>query len=206
MSIKVVVLGAGGLVGARLCDALCARQTFGDGSGGELPLAKIALFDMRDITADLSSAVTSDSRVTCVVGDLTDRPTLDALFEAEGCIRVTVIQLAALLSGYAEANFDLGIKVNLHGALGVMDALRAAGEALGGPQVYVFTSTDYVAAYNETNRAAPTTEESFRLSPVSYGVQKACVELLLCDYSRKVCGEVGAHLRVAPGLGGRVGS
>merc|ERR1719230_1734280 len=107
------------------------------------------------------------------------------IFAPEGCTRVTCIQLAAVLSGYAESDFDLGMKVNLQGAIGVMEALRAVGAQLGCPQVYLFTSTDYVTAYNETNKENPTNEESFRLSPVSYGVQKACVELLLCDYSRK---------------------
>ena len=150
---------------------------------------------MRDLSADLK---VSDPRVSCVAGDLTDRRTLDRLFDPDGCTRVTVIQLAALLSGYAEANFELGMKVNLHGAIGVMDALRAVGDKLGGPQIYLFTSTDYVAAYNEANKAAPVSEESFRLSPVSYGVQKACVELLLCDYSRKgyIDGRVGRRSAV----------
>merc|ERR1719305_1221323 len=66
-----------------------------------------------------------------------------------------------------------------------MEAMRAVGTKLGSPQIYVFTSTDYVAAYNDANKKTPVSEECFRLSPVSYGVQKACVELLLCDYSRK---------------------
>lgn len=72
-------------------------------------------------------------------------------------------------------------------------SIRALGAQLGAPQIYLFTSTDYVACYNETNKAAPVSEESFRLSPVSYGVQKACVELLLCDYTRKgfIDGRVG---------------
>ena len=35
----------------------------------------------------------------------------------------------------------------------IMDALRAVGEKLGGPQIYLFTSTDYVTAYNATNKA-----------------------------------------------------
>jgi len=128
-----------------------------------------------------------------MAGDLTDRATLDKLLDPEGCSRVTCIQLAALLSGYAEANFDLGMKVNLQGAIGVMEAMRAVGTKLGSPQIYVFTSSDYVAAYNDANKKTPVSEECFRLSPVSYGVQKACVELLLCDYSRKgfIDGRVG---------------
>lgn len=103
----------------------------------------------------------------------------------EGCTRVTVIHLAAILSGYAEENFDLGMKVNLHGTLNVMEVLRGLCPLLGGPQVYTYVSTDYVACFNEYNQTHPVTEESFRLSPVSYGCQKACCELLICDYSRK---------------------
>jgi nucleoside-diphosphate-sugar epimerase len=194
MSVKVVILGAGGLVGARMIENLVSRSTFGVGSSdGPLPLAKIVLFDMRDISADLTAEQRADPRVSCVAGDLTDRATLDVVFAPEGCTRVTVIQLAAVLSGYAESDFELGMKVNLYGAIGVMDALRAVGQELGTPCIYLFTSTDYVTAYNTTNKENPTNEESFRLSPVSYGIQKACVELLLCDYSRKgfIDGRVG---------------
>merc|ERR1719316_2590826 len=141
----------------------------------------------------LPPAVASDSRVKTMAGDLTDRATLDRVLAPDFCTRVTCIQLAALLSGYAESDFDLGMKVNLQGAIGVMEAMRAVGSKLGSPQIYVFTSTDYVACYNEANKATPVSEESFCLSPVSYGVQKACVELLLSDYSRKgfIDGRVG---------------
>ena len=111
MSIKVVIVGAGGLVGARMIDALVGMSEFGTGGSETLPLAKIVLFDMRDITADLTATQSADSRVSCVAGDLTDRVTLDSLFDPDGCTRVTVIQLAAVLSGYAESNFELGMKV-----------------------------------------------------------------------------------------------
>ena len=83
-----------------------------------------------------------------------------------------MLHLAALLSGYAEENFDLGMKVNLHGTLNVMERVRELGAKLGAPQIYLYVSTDYVACFNEYNRTHPVTEESFRLSPVSYGVQK----------------------------------
>jgi len=141
----------------------------------------------------LPPTVVADSRVSQMSGDLTDRETLDKLLAPNGCTRVTCIQLAALLSGYAESDFDLGMKVNLQGAIGVMEAMRAVGKQLGSPQIYVFTSTDYVASYNEANKATPVSEEAYCLSPVSYGIQKACVEMLLCDYSRKgfIDGRVG---------------
>lgn len=66
-----------------------------------------------------------------------------------------------------------------------MERVRALKETLGAPQIYAYVSTDYVACFNEQNRTHPVTEESFRLSPVSYGVQKACNELLISDYTRK---------------------
>jgi len=123
--------------------------------------------------------------VEVVLGDLCDRETITKLVAPDGCTRVTVLHLAALLSGYAEENFDLGMKVNLFGTINVIECVRSLTEELGGPQIYLYVSTDYVAMFNDFNRANAVTEESFRLSPVSYGVQKACNELLISDYTRK---------------------
>jgi len=182
-SVKLVVIGAGGLVGLRMVEKLCSMTTFHVGPNEALPLSCISLFDINPIS--LPPCAKDDRRVEVTVGDMTCRATLDKLLTPNGVTRVTTIQLAALLSGYAEQNFDLGLAVNFQGSLTIMEAIRAVGVALGRPQTFVFTSTDYVACYNEYNQNNPVSEESFRLSPVSYGVQKACVELLLCDFSRK---------------------
>jgi len=134
-----------------------------------------------------------DPRVEIVIGDLCEKETMNRTLDPGDCTRVTTIHLAALLSGDSEDKFDLGMKINLYGTINVMEAVRALGPKLGGPQIYVYTSTDYVAAFNDYNKKHPVTEESFRLSPVSYGVQKACNELLVCDYTRKgfIDGRVG---------------
>jgi nucleoside-diphosphate-sugar epimerase len=149
----------------------------------ELPLTKIALFDLKK--PDLEESVALDPRVEVVLGDLCDRETITKLVAPDGCTRVTVMHLAALLSGYSEENFDLGMKVNLFGTINVVECVRSLAEELGGPQIYMYVSTDYVAMFNEYNQTHTVTEESFRLSPVSYGVQKACNELLISDYTRK---------------------
>jgi nucleoside-diphosphate-sugar epimerase len=176
-----------------MSERICEHERFPVSRTKDIPLKSIVLFDMLDLQASLAPAVASDKRVKTMAGDLTDRATLDKLLAPDGCTRVTCIQLAALLSGNAENDFDLGMKVNLQGAIGVMEAIRAVSKTLGSPQIYVFTSTDYVACYNENNKTTPVSEEAFCLSPVSYGVQKACVELLLSDYSRKgfIDGRVG---------------
>eukprot|EP00037_Helgoeca_nana_P002097 m.31780 g.31780 ORF g.31780 m.31780 type:complete len:346 (-) comp12360_c0_seq1:179-1216(-) len=184
MSGKIVILGAGGLVGARLCSVIQKEELMFVSPTESVPLKKIVLFDMNEPKA-VSAAVLADPRVSVQLGDLCDEATIKKLVDPDGCTHVTTIHLAALLSGYAEDNFDLGMKVNLHGTLNVMERVRALKETLGAPQIYVYVSTDYVACFNEQNRTHPVTEESFRLSPVSYGVQKACNELLISDYTRK---------------------
>ncbi|EDQ85749.1 uncharacterized protein MONBRDRAFT_34110 [Monosiga brevicollis MX1] len=192
MSIKLVILGAGGLVGARLCEQLIKLEEMHVSPTETAKLGKIVLFDVKDPAA-VSQAVRDDPRTSVVLGDLTDKETMVKLLDPEGHAHVTTIHLAALLSGYAEENFDLGMKINLFGSINVMEAVRGLTATLGRPQIYVYVSTDYVTCFNDYNKSHPVHEESFRLSPVSYGCQKACVELLLCDYTRKgfIDGRVG---------------
>ena len=190
--VKVVILGAGGLVGARMSQTLVEMEQFPVSATQSEPLKEIVLFDMRPMT-ELPEVVLNDPRVVQKVGDMCDKAVIEEAFSPNGATSVSVIHLAAVLSGYAEDDFDLGMKVNFYGTLDILDCLREIGQTLGKPQKYVFASSDYVNCFNTTNREAPTNEESFRLSSASYGIQKACMELMICDYSRKgfVDGRVG---------------
>eukprot|EP01123_Difflugia_compressa_P004212 TRINITY_DN15578_c0_g1_i1.p1 TRINITY_DN15578_c0_g1~~TRINITY_DN15578_c0_g1_i1.p1 ORF type:complete len:349 (-),score=64.99 TRINITY_DN15578_c0_g1_i1:95-1141(-) len=183
MSIRIVIIGAGGLVGIRLSQAILAKQQFHISPSKTLPIRKIVLFDVS--ASSIPDSLKIDPRVEVIIGDLCDKETIQRALKPEGATRVTTIHLAALLSGNSEDNFDLGMKINLFGTINVMEQVRALAPILGGPQIYVYTSTDYVSAFTPYNKTHPVNEESFRLSPVSYGVQKACNELLVCDYTRK---------------------
>jgi len=190
MSLKLVVIGAGGLVGIRVAERLVQNKTFGTSPTQQLPLTSIVLMDLNDISKQLPMSVTKDSRVRIVTGSLADPTTMEEILSpnekgGKTYTRVTVIHLAAVLSGNAEDNFDLGMKINLYGTLSVLEVMRKISAQLKQPQIYFFCSTDYVCAFIEKNKVSPVNEESFRLSPVSYGVQKACVELLVSDYTRK---------------------
>jgi len=178
-----VVIGAGGLVGIRLTQALLKQKEMHINPKQTLPIKSIVLFDNND--KSIPDYLRTDPRVEVIIGDLTGASDIQRILDPKGATRVTTIHLAALLSGNSEENFDLGMKINLYGTLNVMEGVRALKQKLGAPQIYVYSSTDYVAAYNEYNKTHPVTEESFRLSPVSYGVQKACNELLVSDYTRK---------------------
>jgi nucleoside-diphosphate-sugar epimerase len=185
MSLKLVILGCDGLVGARLSGLITANEKLHISPSEEMALTKVVLFDRNPTCNNVEKAVLDDPRVEYVSGDLTDGVCMRKILSPDGCTRVTTIHLAALLSGYSEDDFDLGMKVNLFGTLNVMEIVRSISKDLGAPQIYCYVSTDYVACFNEYNQTHPVTEESFRLSPVSYGCQKACNELLISDYTRK---------------------
>ena len=90
----------------------------------------------------------------------------------------SVFHLAAIVSGQAEADFDLGMRVNVDASRSLLEACRASGHR---PRV-VFTSS--VAVYGGDLPA--TVPDSTAPNPQSsYGTQKAIGELLINDYSRK---------------------
>jgi nucleoside-diphosphate-sugar epimerase len=91
-----------------------------------------------------------------------------------------IFHLAAIVSGEAELDFDKGYRVNLIGALGILEAIRRTGDGYH-PKV-VFTSS--IAVYGAP--FPPSIPDDFHLTPLtSYGTQKAMCELLLSDYNRK---------------------
>ena len=90
-----------------------------------------------------------------------------------------VFHLAAVVSGEAEQNFDLGMRVNFHGSLRLIDAIRARAAP-----VRAWSSRARSPHTGATCRRI--IEDSTILTPqTSYGSQKAAIELLLNDYSRR---------------------
>ncbi|MGD9986868.1 D-erythronate dehydrogenase [Pseudonocardia sp.] len=162
---KVVVTGAAGFLGGRLARTLLDR--------GELdgrPVDELVLLDV--VAATVGEG---DPRVRTVVGDVADPALLGEVVDAGTDV---VFHLAAVVSGQAEAEFDLGMRINLDGSRLLLDACRAAGSV---PRV-VFTSS--VAVYG--GELPDVVTDSTPLTPqTSYGTQKACAELLLADHTRK---------------------
>jgi nucleoside-diphosphate-sugar epimerase len=117
----------------------------------------------------------NDKRLRQVVGDIADRATVQRLLMPGAA---AVFHLAAVVSGQAEADTDLGYRVNLDGTRAVLDACRALGTS---PRL-VFASS--LAVYG--GELPPVVGDDTALTPQSsYGAQKAIGELLVNDYSRK---------------------
>ena len=90
----------------------------------------------------------------------------------------SVFHLAAVVSGEAEANFDLGWRVNFDATRHLLERCRA----LARPPKVVFTSS--VAVFG--GALPDVVPDTQALTPQSsYGAQKAVGELLVHDYTRK---------------------
>jgi D-erythronate 2-dehydrogenase len=187
---RIVITGGCGFLGRRLALLLLEH---GSSLG---PVDELVLFD----NAAPTSRLPEDPRLVLITGDIADRDTVRRLL-APGA--EVVFHLAAVVSGQAESDTDLGYRVNLDGTRAVLDACRTLGTC---PRL-VFTSS--LAVYG--GALPPAVGEDTPLTPQSsYGTQKAIGELLVGDYSRKGFVD-GRALRlptvvVRPGLPNRAAS
>ena len=158
---RVVITGGCGFLGQRVALQLLAR---GD-------VDELVLFD----NAPPALPLPDDKRLSVVTGDIGDREAVRRVISAG---THSVFHLAAVVSGQAEADTDLGYRVNLDGTRVVLDACRMLGTC---PRV-VFASS--LAVYG--GALPPAVGDDTPLTPqTSYGTQKAIGELLVNDYSRK---------------------
>jgi D-erythronate 2-dehydrogenase len=168
---KVVITGGAGFIGRQLAERLAKLGELPDAGGKPAKIDEIILFDALEGTP-LASPRTP---LRAVTGDVADRGLMRKIIGADVG---AVFHLAAVVSAAAEADFDLGMRVNLEGTLAVLEACRA----LPKPPRVVFASS--VAVFG--GDMPPVLNDQTPLTPqTSYGAQKAMGELLVNDYSRK---------------------
>jgi len=156
---KILITGGAGFLGKRLVARLLARAD----------IDEIVLVDMAPAEG------LADPRVRTVAGDIADSTLMASLVDAR---TAGVFHLAAVVSGQAEADFELGMRINLDASRLLLDLCRQRGHK---PRV-VFTSS--VAVYGGDLSDVVTDDLALRPAS-SYGTQKAIAELLLADYSRR---------------------
>src|ERR1051325_1199635 len=162
---RIVITGGCGVLGRRVAIRLLEQGS------AWASVDELVLFD----NAASALPLPGDRRIKLVTGDIADHDTVRALI-APGTD--AVFHLAAIVSGQAEADTDLGYRVNLDGTRAVLDACRALGTA---PRL-VFASS--LAVYG--GELPPEIGDDTALTPqTSYGTQKAIGELLVADYTRK---------------------
>ena len=166
---QVVVTGGAGFIGRRLVRQLLQQGTLLGLDGRPRTIERITIVDA--VAAD----DLSDPRLDHVVGDISDPATVKGTITADTS---SIFHLAAVVSGMAEADFGLGLKINVDASRLILEACRHAGHR---PRL-VFASSVAVYGGAPSDTMHDTTAPTPR---TSYGTQKAMVELLINDYSRR---------------------
>ncbi|REG50255.1 nucleoside-diphosphate-sugar epimerase [Paraburkholderia sp. BL6669N2] len=166
---KVLITGGAGFLGQRLARELLARGSLKDPQGTPQAITELVLLDV------VQANDFGDKRVRAEVGDIAERSVLERVMDAQTS---AIFHLAAVVSGQAEADFDLGMRINLDASRLLLEVCRQRGHR---PRV-LFTSS--VAVYG--GELPEVVQNDTALNPQSsYGAQKAIAELLLNDYARR---------------------
>ena len=164
----ILITGAAGMIGRKLT----ARLVKDGGFNGRT----IEKFTLTDIGAP-PRPEGFHGIIDAFAADIGDPAT------AARCIAVrpdVIFHLAAIVSGEAELDFEKGTRVNFDGSRALLEAVRQRGESYR-PR-FVFTSS--IAVFGAPFPDA--IPDEFHHTPLtSYGTQKAIVELLLSDYTRR---------------------
>ncbi|MDW8371154.1 MAG: SDR family oxidoreductase [Geminicoccaceae bacterium] len=171
---RILITGGAGFIGSKLARALLDRGTLAG-----RPIERIRLVDV------VKAQGFEDPRVETIAGDVTRQGAVFSWF-AGGFD--AVFHLAAVVSGQAETDFELGYAVNLDGTRFVLEAARH----LGRRPIFVFASS--CAVYGG-DLPEPITDTTHLTPQSSYGNQKAMGERLVADYHRKGF-VVGTSLRL----------
>jgi D-erythronate 2-dehydrogenase len=166
---NVLITGGAGFLGRRLAGHLLKRGSLSGPDGRAQTIDRITLID---ITA---SRGFTDPRILEVLADIADVSQLERVIDRDTS---SIFHLAAIVSGMAESDFDLGMRVNVDASRSLLEVCRARGHV---PRV-VFTSS--VAVFGGDLPA--TVLDGTAVNPqTSYGTQKAMIELLVSDYARR---------------------
>jgi D-erythronate 2-dehydrogenase len=164
----ILITGAEGMIGRKLVARLV--------EAGHLNGRPIKALTLIDIGAPEKPRTFSGTLVAAAA-DISDPAAAPTLIAGKPDV---IFHLAAIVSGEAELDFEKGTRINLDGSRALLEAIRQTG---GGYRPrFVFTSSIAVfgAPFPET------IADDFHLTPLtSYGTQKAIVELLLADYTRR---------------------
>ena len=162
---KVLIIGGGGFLGSRLAKTLLSNGGLSQGVVEQLWTVDIAFPDDMPL----------DSRLECVAGDFSEEKVIKKLLQHKPDV---IFHLAAIVSGEAEKNLDLGMRINFHASLQLLELCRALDI---GPKI-VFASSCAVFG-GDVSKVV--TDDIAPKPRSSYGTQKAMVELLMNDYSRR---------------------
>jgi D-erythronate 2-dehydrogenase len=164
----ILITGAAGMIGRKLTARLVAEHALNG-----RPIEKLTLVDIGAPQRPENFAPRADTLAADIADPVAARAAIKGLPDV-------IFHLAAIVSGEAELDFEKGIRVNFDGSRALLEAIRAVGEPYRPRVIFASSIAVFGAPFPE---AIP---DDFALTPLtSYGTQKAMVELMLADYTRR---------------------
>lgn len=167
---RVLIMGAAGMVGQKLLTRILS---------GKSGIAKSSELYLHDIVP--AHVPAGADGCTVLVGNVADSAEAQKLADLKPDL---IFHLASIVSGEAELEFEKGWQINMSGAWSLLEALRGHHDRTGGSYRPKLIFTSSIAVFGAPF-PAKIKDEFFCTPQTSYGAQKAIVELLLSDYSRK---------------------
>lgn len=168
---RIAITGGAGFLGVSLARRILQAGSVAAGGAAPAVVDEVLLVDLFPPPADLAD----DPRVTALVGDVDDLA--PAFGDAD-----LIFHLAGVVSGAAEADFDLGMHTNLDALRVVLETARHRAV----PPVVVYTSSGAVFGQDPALGPVGAVDDDTVPRPQSsYGIQKYIGELLVTDYTRK---------------------
>lgn len=166
---NVLITGGAGFLGTLLARPLLARGTLPGRDGREERISRLTLVDIAP------PHPLEDPRVRTVVGSIAEPEVVERALDAE---TQAIFHLASIVSGQAELDFDLGMRINFDATRLLLERARR----LGNTPRFLFASS--VAVFG--GALPPVVQDDTAPTPQSsYGTQKLLCELLITDYRRK---------------------
>jgi nucleoside-diphosphate-sugar epimerase len=160
----IIVTGANGFIGRHLVATLLSEnQLVGD------PALRITAVDLKLDLLPRHEALQKTS------GNFADPQVLQGILEDPADL---VFHLAAVPSGLTEENPQLGLDVNVHGLIRLLDGLKAQGNC----PTLVFASS--IAVYGKP-QGPVVTDDTLPAPTLTYGAHKVIGEVLVSDYIRR---------------------
>ncbi|RDL30111.1 Uncharacterized protein BP5553_10389 [Venustampulla echinocandica] len=165
----ILITGAAGMIGPLLAERLLSSPEY-----------QVILTDI--ISPPIPPKAKYPQNATTIQADLTDPGSLSSLISS--CLPLDAVCIFhGIMSAGSEANFELGMKVNLHSTLALLEALR---EATSKPEEKPLRVL-YASSQAVYGQPLPTIidENTLPTPEGSYGTQKLICESLINDYTRK---------------------
>jgi nucleoside-diphosphate-sugar epimerase len=161
----VLITGGGGFLGTSL-----AKELLENGGLVQGDISKLTLLDKA-----FPRGRTQDSRLEYVEADFGANKVISDLIKKRPQL---IFHLAAIVSGEAEKNFELGMHINFQASMQLLELCRSISHC---PRL-IFASSCAVFGGDVTKVII---DETASRPLSSYGTQKAIIDLLLNDYSRR---------------------